>query len=898
MPNAVVVNGQPSQPNQNQGGLFQWSFVGAPVGTLANANSPQVQLTPFDVAASTQGILRLTVTVSGCPGISTKDVPVTVTNAHDVVINLPPHAVPVASPSTASEGMVVTLDGSGSWDVDNPSLTYAWLQTVGPAVTLANTGNPAIKTFVAPNFADDTQLTFRLTVSDGTLSNSDTTFVNVSWTNDSPVAGLVCPDGMFEVNEGQSVTFDASGSTDSDDGIATYEWAQLVGLPEVTGVADWNTAVVTFNAPQLGFGETGLVPFKLTVTDHHGAKSTANCAIFVHDITKPLLSVPQSPLVAEATSADGANVAYEVSAFDAVDGDLPFPSPYLLCEPPPGSLFALDSLSPVLCSAEDSAGNGNTATFSVSVVDSTAPAISVPLSFAVEATGPDGAPADYVAKSNDAVDGERDAVCMPASGSTFPLNTPGPTTTVHCDATDAHGNEATTRTFTVAVHDTTPPDIDAATVSADLVAEATSPSGASVSFGLPSAHDLVDLDAVLVTCAPGSPHVFPLGETVVQCDAVDSRGNSTADATPGTSATFKVTVRDTTAPVFGPVSNHTVEAQSGAGASFAYALPTATDVVDGDRTVTCTEAPALALPGVFPLGSTTVTCSASDTRGNGGSTSFQVTVVDTTAPSLDLPANITAEATGSTGAVVNFAVAASDAVDADVQLVCSSNSGDTFALGTTTVQCIGTDDAGNSAGGNFTITVQDTTGPAISAHETVTAYATGNSAATVTYTVPTAVDLVDGPVVVTCTPASGSSFNVGTTTVTCSAKDSRNNPSNSTFAVTVTYNFTGFFQPIDNGTMNSVKAGSAIPVKFSLGGNQGLNIFDPGPASGVIACSATDGDAIEETVTAGNSSLQFDPGSNQYIYVWKTEKSWAGQCRVLQVKLKGGTQRSALFKFK
>ena len=50
--------------------------------------------------------------------------------------------------------------------------------------------------------------------SNGTLSNSDTTFVNVSWTNDGPVAALVCPDGMFEVNEGQSVTFDASGSID------------------------------------------------------------------------------------------------------------------------------------------------------------------------------------------------------------------------------------------------------------------------------------------------------------------------------------------------------------------------------------------------------------------------------------------------------------------------------------------------------------------------------------------------------------------------------------------------------------------------------------------------------------------------------------------------------------
>src|SRR5688572_7847872 len=50
--NEVTVNGQPSQPNANQGGLFQWSFVGPPVGTLVNANTAQVQLKPFDVTTS------------------------------------------------------------------------------------------------------------------------------------------------------------------------------------------------------------------------------------------------------------------------------------------------------------------------------------------------------------------------------------------------------------------------------------------------------------------------------------------------------------------------------------------------------------------------------------------------------------------------------------------------------------------------------------------------------------------------------------------------------------------------------------------------------------------------------------------------------------------------------
>jgi len=979
--NTVTVNGQSSKPNANQGGLFQWTFVGTPAGTLADANTPQVQFTPPDVSTSTQVTLRLTVTVAGCLGSDSEDIPITITNAHDVVVNTAPHALPAASPQSATEGMLVTLDGSGSWDADSANLTYAWEQTAGPSVALTDTAHAAIKTFVAPDLADSALLTFRLTVSDGTLSNSDVVHVNVSWTNNGPVAALACPNGGYELNEGQSHTFDASASGDSDDGIASYQWEQLVGFPEVPGVAGWNTPVVTFNAPQLGFEQDGYIPFKLTVTDHSGAKSTAQCAIFIHDITKPVISVP-ADIQAEATSSVGATVGadegYVVSALDNVDGGLPVVnySEYFLCEPQPGALFALDAVTPVLCRAWDSAGNEGNAGFSVSVVDTTAPVIDVPLSFAVEATGPDGASAAYTATSQDAVDGEKDANCVPTSGSVFAINSPGPTTTVTCGATDAHGNAAEGRTFTVAVHDTTPPAFAPTSVSPDLTAEATSSAGTEVSFASPTANDLVDLGNVTITCSPSSPHVFPLGDTTVQCDAADSRGNKTQDK--AQSVAFKVTVEDTTPPALdGIPADQTLEASSAAGAPFAYALPTASDVVDGERPVTCTPSPALATLGMYPLGITSVSCEARDTRGNGNSGAFTITVADTTPPTLALPTNLVAEATGPNGAAVTFSVSATDLVDASVAvncsasssdtfalgpttvtctgaddagnsangsfaitvqdttapalnlpsgitmeatgpggavatfdvsasdivdtavaMSCSANSGDTFALGTTAVNCTGTDDAGNSAGGSFTITVQDTTAPAISAHGNVSAIATGNSIATVSYELPTASDLVDGAVAVDCTPRPGT-FNVGSTTVTCTAQDSHGNQASHTFTVTVSYAFTGFFQPVDNSpTLNSVKAGSAVPVKFGLGGNQGMGIFQSNPASGVIACGATDGDAIEETYTAGSSSLQYDPGSNQYIYVWKTEKSWVGQCRILQVRLKDGTSKTALFKFK
>ena len=115
------------------------------------------------------------------------------------------------------------------------------------------------------------------------------------------------------------------------------------------------------------------------------------------------------------------------------------------------------------------------------------------------------------------------------------------------------------------------------------------------------------------------------------------------------------------------------------------------------------------------------------------------------------------------------------------------------------------------------------------------------------------------------------------------------------------YNFTGFFQPVENlPTLNIATAGSGIPLKFSLGGFHGLGIFAPGfPSSGEVQCSAHEpGDTIEETVNTGGSSLSYDPGTDRYIYVWKTNKAWKGTCRFLIVRFNDGTERYAKFRFR
>jgi len=115
------------------------------------------------------------------------------------------------------------------------------------------------------------------------------------------------------------------------------------------------------------------------------------------------------------------------------------------------------------------------------------------------------------------------------------------------------------------------------------------------------------------------------------------------------------------------------------------------------------------------------------------------------------------------------------------------------------------------------------------------------------------------------------------------------------------FQFSGFFQPVDNlPTINVVNAGSAVPVKFSLNADQGLDIFEAGyPKSQAIACDTTSPvDVLEETVAAGSSSLSYDASTDLYTYVWKTNKMWANTCRQLVVKLSVGSSHIANFKFK
>ncbi|HEX6099062.1 MAG TPA: HYR domain-containing protein [Thermoanaerobaculia bacterium] len=310
----------------------------------------------------------------------------------------------------------------------------------------------------------------------------------------------------------------------------------------------------------------------------------------------PLLNLPES-VVVEADSARGAEVRYVALAVSASTGD-PVP---VSCSPASETIFPIGTTI-VQCTATD-AGGTSTSGFNVFVTDTTPPELTVPAD--IETANP---VVTFTATAVDNIDGPVPVTCSPASGSTFPSGR----TKVICTATDAHQNLALGAFF---VHTTGgPPRL---TVPGNMFFEATSAAGAVVDF----ADEVIAEEATSVSCTPPSGSTFALGNTTVTCTAANAAGS--------TSASFVITVADNSGPVLNIPTILEVEATSPAGADVTYTV-TATDAVDGPRTVDC--APASGT--FFAFGTTTVFCTTVDTRGNSSDGSFDVVVQDTTGPTI------------------------------------------------------------------------------------------------------------------------------------------------------------------------------------------------------------------------------------------------------------------------
>ena len=141
---------------------------------------------------------------------------------------------------------------------------------------------------------------------------------------------------------------------------------------------------------------------------------------------------------------------------------------------------------------------------------------------------------------------------------------------------------------------------------------------------------------------------------------------------------------------------------------------------------------------------------------------------------------------------------------------------------------------------------------------------------------------------------------VGLKTLTFTAFDLAGNSSSQECSYNVIYDFGGYYPPVAAApALNQAEAGSAIPLKFSLAGDQGLDILAAGfPTMQPVSCDRLEpiGDP-SATKPAGNSGLNYDPETGWYNYVWKTGKHLAGTCQALTLQLIDGTQHIAYFKF-
>ncbi|WP_052703101.1 discoidin domain-containing protein [Paenibacillus beijingensis] len=156
---------------------------------------------------------------------------------------------------------------------------------------------------------------------------------------------------------------------------------------------------------------------------------------------------------------------------------------------------------------------------------------------------------------------------------------------------------------------------------------------------------------------------------------------------------------------------------------------------------------------------------------------------------------------------------------------------------------------------------------------------------------PGASDQLSGIAVTEC--GQPESLQVGIHSVKCTAEDKAGNTAEKAASYQVMFPFSGFKAPVqDVSVVQEVYAGSAVPIKFSLGGDRGMDISIAGYPASVDAADP------EQELLSVDADLEYDPNEDQYILIWKTDKAWAGTTRKLIMKLIDGTEHSLLFTFK
>jgi hypothetical protein len=671
----------------------------------------------FTDAGSYQLTIAVTDLVAGNPPAS-ETITITVTSTNQAPVLTPVPDQTVAEGATKD----VTIKAT---DPDGDALTFVQSQGWPSWATLTDNKDGTATLHLAPDYAASASSPYVLQVgvTDLSATVTDTFAVVVTDTNRPPVLD---PIGNQALDEGttKSITIRATDP----DGDPLVFVAGPTPFPSFVTFTDNGDGTATLDlAP--GYTDAGSYPFMIGVTDGVNAPVTEAFTITVGDINAPPVLAP----IGAQTVDEGATKTIAITASD-IDGDsLTFgigthPSWVALTDNGDGT--ATLTLTPGYTDAGGpftvriGVTDGTDSDYedvSITVLDANAPPVLAPIgpqtvgagtikTVTVRASDIDGDALTFGIGTHpsfvdftDNGNGTATLTLNPVAG-----DVAGSPYTVRIGVTDGIDSDYEDVSITV-VADTTPPVV---TVPADITKEATGPAGAVATFTA-FGTDAVDGDLNAV-CTPASGATFALGQTIVTCEATDLSGNTG-------SATFKVTVVDTTAPVVTVPANVTASATGPGGAAVTYGTATATDLVDGSITPTCTPASGT----TFALGTTTVTCTATDKAGNTGTATFTVTVTDTTAPVVKVPKSIKQPATSPAGAFVTFKATATDAVDGSTAVTCRPPSGSRFPVGTTTVRCTSVDKAGNTGSSSFQVTITKFVAPSVSVPPTSTLDAGG-----------------------------------------------------------------------------------------------------------------------------------------------------------------------------
>lgn len=300
-PNAMV-HATPDSGNAPLDVVFDATASTDPDGTIVSYDWDMNNDGTFEVLNSTPtqnanyqsgGLYTIVVRVTDNDGASD-------TATVSVNVNNPPTANLVANPESGNVlDTMFSFDATGSTDTDGTIVSYDWDMDGDGTYETINAGNNRGRNF---NTGGIHTVSVRVTDNDGA---SDTATVTVD-VNNPPTANLIAvpPDGTAPLN----VTFDASGSTDTDGSIVQYDWdMENDGTFEIT---DGEPTQAAFY-PSGGFYQA-----TVRVTDDDGATSLATTGVSVNN-------APNAVLVAEpSTGTAPLDVAYDASGSTDSDGNI------------------------------------------------------------------------------------------------------------------------------------------------------------------------------------------------------------------------------------------------------------------------------------------------------------------------------------------------------------------------------------------------------------------------------------------------------------------------------------------------------------------------------------------------------------------------------------------------